>query len=70
LIPVVLGKGRPFFDGIEREVDLEDPEVIEGLANLQRTRKLILAGGTDTEKPAPAKPSAEDLEKLRKIAEG
>jgi dihydrofolate reductase len=30
LIPVVLGKGRPFFDGIERTVDLAGPEVIEG----------------------------------------
>jgi dihydrofolate reductase len=30
LIPVVLGKGRPFFDGIEREVELAGPEVIEG----------------------------------------
>jgi dihydrofolate reductase len=30
LIPVVFGKGRPFFDGIEREVDLVGPEVIEG----------------------------------------
>jgi len=57
-------------DTIEARATLKDPEVIEGLANLQRTRKLILAGGTDTEKPAPAKPSAEDLEKLRKIAEG
>ena len=30
LIPVVFGTGRPFFDGIEREVDLVGPEVIEG----------------------------------------
>lgn len=30
LIPVVLGKGLPFFDGIAREVVLEGPEVVEG----------------------------------------
>jgi dihydrofolate reductase len=30
LIPVVLGDGVPFFDGIAREVSLEGPEVIEG----------------------------------------
>jgi dihydrofolate reductase len=30
LIPVVLGEGVPFFDGIAREVSLEGPEVIEG----------------------------------------
>lgn len=30
LIPVALGKGRPFFDGIANAVDLEGPEVIEG----------------------------------------
>ena len=30
LIPIVLGKGLPFFDGIAREVALEGPEVIEG----------------------------------------
>lgn len=30
LIPVVLGEGLPFFDGIAREISLEGPEVIEG----------------------------------------
>jgi dihydrofolate reductase len=30
LIPVVLGTGVPYFDGIAREVELEGPEVIEG----------------------------------------
>jgi dihydrofolate reductase len=30
LIPVVLGDGVPFFEGIAREVSLEGPEVIEG----------------------------------------
>lgn len=30
LIPVVLGDGVPFFDGIHREVSLDGPDVIEG----------------------------------------
>jgi dihydrofolate reductase len=30
LIPVVLGEGLPFFDGIAHEVSLEAPTVIEG----------------------------------------
>jgi dihydrofolate reductase len=28
--PIVLGEGRPFFDGIDRAVALEGPEVVEG----------------------------------------
>jgi dihydrofolate reductase len=30
VVPVVLGEGLPFFDGIERAVELEGPEVVEG----------------------------------------
>ena len=30
VVPVVLGEGRPFFDGIEQAVKLEGPEVVEG----------------------------------------
>ena len=30
VVPVVLGEGRPFFDGIAQAVDLEGPEVVEG----------------------------------------
>jgi dihydrofolate reductase len=30
VVPLVMGEGRPYFDGIERYVHLEDPEVIEG----------------------------------------
>jgi dihydrofolate reductase len=30
LVPIVLGQGRPYFEGIERHVALEGPEVIEG----------------------------------------
>ena len=31
VVPVVLGEGRPFFDGISGAVELEGPEVIEGI---------------------------------------
>ena len=31
VVPVVLGEGSPYFDGIERHVQLEGPEVIEGI---------------------------------------
>ena len=30
IVPIVLGEGRPFFDGIADAVELEGPEVIEG----------------------------------------
>ena len=30
VVPVVLGEGRPFFDGIAQAVNLEGPEVVEG----------------------------------------
>jgi dihydrofolate reductase len=30
VVPVVLGEGRPFFDGIEQAVELEGPDVIAG----------------------------------------
>ena len=30
VVPIVLGQGRPFFDGIADAVELEGPEVIEG----------------------------------------
>jgi dihydrofolate reductase len=30
IVPVVLGEGLPFFDGIERLVELEGPDVVEG----------------------------------------
>jgi dihydrofolate reductase len=58
LIPVVLGKGRPFFDGIEREVDLEDPEVIEGQGVTHLRYKIA----------GPASASAADA-KVREVAQ-
>jgi dihydrofolate reductase len=30
VVPVVMGEGRPFFDGIAGDVDLDGPDVIEG----------------------------------------
>ena len=30
VVPIVLGQGRPFFDGVADTVELEGPEVIEG----------------------------------------
>ena len=30
VVPLVMGEGKPYFDDIERYVQLEDPEVIEG----------------------------------------
>jgi dihydrofolate reductase len=43
LIPVVLGEGLPFFDGIAREVSLEGPDVIEG-KGVTHLRYRIAAG--------------------------
>jgi dihydrofolate reductase len=31
LVPTVLGEGLPFFDGIARSVELEGPDVVEGI---------------------------------------
>jgi len=31
VVPVVLGEGRPFFDGIARPVELQGPDVVEGI---------------------------------------
>ena len=30
VVPLVMGEGRPYFEAVERSVNLEDPEVIEG----------------------------------------
>jgi dihydrofolate reductase len=48
LIPVVLGEGLPFFDGIAHEVSLKGPEVIEGKGVTHlRYRVAAGAGGPD-----------------------
>jgi dihydrofolate reductase len=45
LIPVVLGEGVPFFDGIAREVSLEGPEVIEGKGVTHLRYRVAAASG-------------------------
>ena len=46
LIPVVLGEGLPFFDGIVREVELEGPEVIEGTGVTHLRYTIVKSGST------------------------
>lgn len=47
LIPVVLGKGLPFFDGIAREVALEGPEVVEGEGVTHLRYRVASSNGRD-----------------------
>ena len=44
VVPLVMGEGRPYFDGIERYVHLEDPEVIEG-TGVTHLRYRVAKGG-------------------------
>src|SRR3954451_15860081 len=53
LIPVVLGEGLPFFDGIVREVELEGPEVIEG-TGVTHLRYTIAESGPTADPAAEA----------------
>jgi len=50
VVPVVLGEGRPFFDGIEQAVDLESPEVVVGTGVTHLRYRLARGAdnGTDT----------------------
>ena len=43
VVPIVLGEGRPFFDGIADAVELEGPEVIEG-TGVTHLRYLVRRG--------------------------
>ena len=47
VVPLVMGEGKPYFDGIQRYVQLADPEVIEG------TRVTHLRYRIDKDNPAP-----------------
>ena len=50
VVPIVLGEGRPFFDGIAGAVELEGPEVIEGTGVTHlRYRVSAGRGGRDPE---------------------
>jgi dihydrofolate reductase len=55
LIPVVLGKGVPFFDGIAREVSLEGPQVIEGMGVTHLRYRVAAADGGDDAAEATAR---------------
>jgi dihydrofolate reductase len=54
LVPIVLGEGRPYFDGIADAVELEGPEVIEGtgVTHLRYTVKRGEDGNTEARKTA------------------
>ena len=46
VVPLVMGEGRPYFDGIERHVQLEGPEVIEGIG-VTHLRYRVAKGGVE-----------------------
>ena len=45
VVPLVMGEGRPYFDGIERYVNLEGPEVIEGTSVTHLRYRVAKGGG-------------------------
>jgi dihydrofolate reductase len=55
LIPVVLGNGIPFFDGIAREVTLDGPEVIQGKGVTHLRYRVLAADSGDTAAQATAR---------------
>jgi dihydrofolate reductase len=59
LIPVVLGEGVPFFDGIAREVELEGPEVIEGTGVTHLRYRVAAADAGDDAADAPVRDVAQ-----------
>jgi dihydrofolate reductase len=60
VIPVVLGEGVPFFDGIERHVELEGPEVVEG-TGVTHLRYRVLTDLTATAAESEAQTTARDV---------
>ena len=60
-MPIVLGQGRPFFDGIADAVELEGPEVIEG-TGVTHLRYVVKRGGDGDA-------GAEAREKVREVAQ-
>jgi dihydrofolate reductase len=61
LVPIVLGKGRPFFEDIADAVELEGPEVIEG-TGVTHLRYVVKRG-------ADGDAGAEAREKVREVAQ-
>lgn len=55
LVPVVLGNGIPFFDGIAREVTLDGPEVIQGKGVTHLRYRVLAADSGDTAAEATAR---------------
>jgi hypothetical protein len=60
VIPIVLGEGVPFFDGIERPVELEGPEVVEG-TGVTHLRYRVVSGHRATEAEREAQATARDV---------
>jgi dihydrofolate reductase len=61
LVPIVMGKGRPFFEDIADAVELEGPEVIEGTGVTHL--RYVVKRGDDGDAGAEAR------EKVREIAQ-
>jgi dihydrofolate reductase len=61
LVPIVLGKGRPFFEDIADAVELEGPEVIEGTGVTHL--RYVVKRGEDGDAGAEAR------EKVREVAQ-
>jgi dihydrofolate reductase len=72
VIPVVLGDGVPFFDGIEREVSLGGPEVIEGngVTHLRYRVGVATDAGADAAEATPARSSKPAPERQRATPAG
>jgi dihydrofolate reductase len=60
VVPIVLGEGVPFFDGIERPVELEGPEVVEG-TGVTHLRYRVVSGHRATEAEREAQATARDV---------
>ena len=58
VVPLVMGEGRPYFDGIGRHVQLEGPEVIEG-TGVTHLRYRVAKG--DVERDAATTQRAHDV---------
>jgi dihydrofolate reductase len=54
VVPVVLGEGLPFFDGIVRPIDLEGPDVVEGKGVTHLRYRVVRGAGGGREASAEA----------------
>jgi hypothetical protein len=60
VVPVVLGEGVAFFNGIARPVDLEGPEVVEG-SGVTHLRYRVLTGSASSAAQDDAQATARDV---------